>query len=370
MDLELIDHFATEFFKYLETNRKNINKIIIVSHDNSDVDAVASVIGLYYLFQIHLDFPEDSIIPYLPQMDKSADYVINRLSLWETLPNQFRVSEEDWDGSVLILVDNHNFERICGLEPPTELLHSIIIIDHHDKEPDEKITNLNEECMLLHEKIALSCIISHASSTAEIITTIWANWTNFEPKAQISPRMEQRCIAQLLLNGIMADSARLRYSSNSIIPALFWLVESGADISKIDFAPREKLERQVKIARIKGASRLEKPHYIGDRIVLFTRVNAYESSVCRGLLALGADIAFCLSSKKDKDWRLIGKTSDDFQKETNFSLGFFMENLKNDFKGNGGGHSGAAGFNGKKLPNNIEKKIISRLRNQLEKSER
>jgi nanoRNase/pAp phosphatase (c-di-AMP/oligoRNAs hydrolase) len=149
----------------------------------------------------------------------------------------------------------------------------------------------------------------------------------------------------------MVDSGNLRYSNNQIIPILQYLINKGADLQKNRDLVLKTIDKQERIARIKGAIRSEDLVLIKDWIVLYTTVNSFEASVSKALIDLGADIAFCLSNKKG-EYRLIVRTSESFSINSNLNFGKFMESLGKQVSGVGGGHKGAAGLQGIKPPNN------------------
>jgi len=113
------------------------------------------------------------------------------------------------------------------------------------------------------------------------------------------------------------------------------------------------------------AIRSFEPIIIDNWIILFTHVNSHEASVCKSLLDLGADVAFCLSLQKEDRFRIIVRSSEGFQMKTNIRLGNFMETLGAEFSGSGGGHKGAAGMNCVNPPKNIKEIIVAKLKKEL-----
>ncbi len=82
----------------------------------------------------------------------------------------------------------------------------------------------------------------------------------------------------------------------------------------------------------------------GEFIVATSLGSSHESSVCKSLLALGADVSFVGSQRADK-FRISARARQDMVR-----LGMHLGNLLDDVGGEtqniGGGHAGAAGLTG------------------------
>jgi nanoRNase/pAp phosphatase (c-di-AMP/oligoRNAs hydrolase) len=363
MDLQELERFTKNFLECIEDHIKQKGEIIILSHENADVDACSSVMGLNYLLLNCCNMNPSVLIPYVPELNNLADNLMNKINLDESLMIQKEISN-NLTNVLVIMVDNNNLSRLDIIGSLQDIISSIVIIDHH-KKSDNLHQNLADGSIF--QKVKLSYIDSTFSSCAEIITLIWKIIQDYYQmdghvkKTEAKIDRFQETIAQILLSGIMTDSANLRYSNNGVLPILQFLISKGADLQKNRDLLLRPIDRQERIARIKGAIRTDDLILIKDWIVLYTTVNSFEASVCKSLIDLGADIAFCLSNKKG-DYRLIVRTSENFSRNSPLNFASFMDSLGNEVSGEGGGHKGAAGMQGSNPPDNLKEIVISKLK--------
>jgi nanoRNase/pAp phosphatase (c-di-AMP/oligoRNAs hydrolase) len=199
-----------------------------------------------------------------------------------------------------------------------------ISIDHHHTEEEKQ------------DFFDLILIDTSVSSTAEIVTQIFIEDKYKPPKTH----------ATLLLVGLLYDSRRFLNSKPSVFSLVETLLSWGADYEKALSVLQSKMERSEVIARVKAAQRMKR-HEIGNYIVLTSKIGSFEASACRGLLDLGADIAIVYSAKNDKV-RFSARSRRDFFKKTGLDLAKdVMIPIGEIINGSGGGHSIAAGANGK-----------------------
>lgn len=364
MDLQELKQFTINFMKVVGDHVRNDGNIVILTHENADVDAYSSVVGLSFLLLRFFNVNTSRLFAYIPESNTLTEAVINKIGLTQDLMPKKQIIS-GLSNILLFMVDSNSISR---LDLRLLLLISkIIIIDHHNKAETEQGPNILES---INQKKELSFIDSSASSCAEIIARIWNILEDSNAKSQQkeenSPDISHinSVVAQLLLSGIMVDSANLRYSNNHVIPILQYLINKGADLQKNRDLVLKTIDKQERIARIKGAIRCEDLILIKDWIVLYTTVNSFEASVCKALIDLGADIAFCLSNKKG-EYRLIVRTSENFSINNILNFGEFMESLGKQLSGAGGGHKGAAGLQGTDCPENLKEIVISKLKAEL-----
>ena len=142
------------------------------------------------------------------------------------------------------------------------------------------------------------------------------------------------------------DSAGLLVAN----PESFRILAEMMEISKKSFAEVRgflKAEEDVseKIAVLKAAKRC-RIYRIEDYIVAATDVGCFEASAAMALVRLGADIGFAASIEKGK-LMISGRADNIFVKNTGFDLPKdVFAHLAGEFRGEGGGHKAAAGFNG------------------------
>jgi hypothetical protein len=81
-------------------------------------------------------------------------------------------------------------------------------------------------------------------------------------------------------------------------------------------------------------------------LIVFTQVGAYQASVARALIKVGANLAFVGGGRKEKIQISI-RSDEKFYSKTNFHLGKALaQPLEDYFPCSGGGHPTAAGING------------------------
>jgi nanoRNase/pAp phosphatase (c-di-AMP/oligoRNAs hydrolase) len=96
---------------------------------------------------------------------------------------------------------------------------------------------------------------------------------------------------------------------------------------------------------LKAAQRMK---WIQERkwIIATSLVGSFESGSARLLIVLGADVAIVASGNKKGEIRLSTRASNRIVSE-GFNLTTVLESVEDMNGGSGGGHPGAAGYNGK-----------------------
>ena len=94
-------------------------------------------------------------------------------------------------------------------------------------------------------------------------------------------------------------------------------------------------------------------------IIATAHIGAFEASVARSIIASGADIVLVISGKKAE---LRGSARSKAPIELNIAE--IVEQISQEFGGEGGGHRNAAGFNIKKVVGKkMQKEILNRFYN-------
>ncbi|MHA1728924.1 MAG: DHH family phosphoesterase [Promethearchaeota archaeon] len=382
MGMKGIEQFSVDLYNLLKNYLKKNRKILLLSHESTDTDGVASVLGINYIIHAFFNPKQDSVIPILSSINKSARNLLNNLNINKQIELNNQGGQLNDTSYLIIILDTNNLKRLKSLISDFNKINSInsidaidaiIIIDHHEF-PDY-LYGTEDIMTIPRKKIELFFIETEASSCSEIITAIWREWeilygsTDKIEKLKNNQKLSEsrEKVSQFLLMGIFSDSDFLKYSDNEIIPLIGFLTEKGADIRTVRELTQRRMKNNERIARIKGAIRCDEPIIIRNWICVFTYVNAHEGSVCRALVNLGADIAFCFSQQKKGEFRIIVRSSERIQLKSNMNFGSFMEDFGKKFSGHGGGHKGAAGMNGSDPPVNIKEIVISKLRKELNK---
>jgi nanoRNase/pAp phosphatase (c-di-AMP/oligoRNAs hydrolase) len=96
-----------------------------------------------------------------------------------------------------------------------------------------------------------------------------------------------------------------------------------------------------RIANLKALQRMSFQK-IGDIVIAWTHVGAFEGSAAKMLLLAGADVAFVASDKKEGS-RVSARAKPEIVMN-GLHLGQIMSDLGSEVEGSGGGHAGAAGI--------------------------
>jgi len=290
-------------------------RIIIATHENADPDALCSAFTLRHL--IESLYPETKVTICFNDLSLISQQIVNKFNLDTALP-------DDLTNDGIILVDANHPEQLGTLKNRINLEVPLLIVDHHNPHIDmEKITKytiINEESI----------------ATSEMIFEIYQAFN-----VQLS-----QIDACLITLGILYDSRHLLLANNKTINILHQLLNYGIDYSDMVELLTFYMDRSERIARLKAAQRVIL-HEFDEWIVAVSHVSTYEASACRALMSLGADVALVYGKKKD-EIRFSTRATSEIIKKTNLNLAKdVMEKIGPIMEGEGGGHEGAAGCNGK-----------------------
>lgn len=245
----------------------------------------------------------------------------------------------------------NNYKRVVVLDTSTpsqlgtlvEHLHAPIIIDHH-----ARTSNWAELSKIYYcDDTKTSC--------AEIIHQI----------LKASNKTIDRATGIALMAGIITDTGRFKFAKLETFRT-FNEIMLESDVRPDEVLQivesSDNLDRSQRIAHLKSAQRL-KYEVIHDKIVATSIVGAFESSACKHLLILGADIAF-VASQKDDEVRISAKATH-AQVNQGLHLGKFLNEVGQDCGCEGGGHAGVGGLNGTGDPEAILKICTEKLRDWL-----
>ena len=287
---------------------------MIITHAGCDVDALASAAALLFTFSkrynITIGVP-DHLNVYAKALAKNLKipYAINPDSL------------ESFDA--LILVDLNSFKMLGSMQQSVkEFKKTILLIDHHTKSSDKITKN--------------TLIKPRAVASAEIVFDLLK-----ENNAKLLPKAAE-CIAA----GIIADSAGFLIADHET----FYIMAETMRIAKKPFSEILALfqveeDFSEKIAKLKAAKRV-RIFKLNDFIIATTSIGCFEADAATALLRLGADIALAGDAENSK-LRISGRARAELVRKTGFDLAKdVFEPLEKSFSGSGGGHAGAAAFNG------------------------
>lgn len=298
---------------------KNFSKgdMLILSHHNSDPDAVCSSIAL-----------KEAITKFNPHIAIKLGAAKSVSKFSKGILEEFStdvVINPSLDVDLLVLIDTATLQQIAPLDKEINKSDTKkIVIDHHAQHKDTK-------------DIADFYIVKEASSTAEIVYHIIKKM-----ELEITDR-----VGLAVLLGILADTAHLKFATPKTLQTINEILEdTGVDYNKALGLLEVPEDLSQRIAHLKAAQRMEL-YRVMDWIIITSEVSAFGASAARALTLLGADCAFVGSVNKD-EVHISARATTNFIRETRMHLGKdIMPQIGGFIKGSGGGHKAAAGAEGK-----------------------
>lgn len=280
-------------------------KGLVLTHSLADGDAAGSAIAL------KLSFPIFEIgIPDTPARTAKKIFSAMGVNCITSPP----LANFDF----VVVIDAAAPYMLGGL---ANKLTEAIVIDHHSY-------NKDWERFLYYTN-------PQKSSTAEVVYELLKNLN-----VKISKE-----IAKSIAYGIASDTAQLSLAKAETLRTLADLVEYGVKVQEIFEILNEKvIDISQRISILKGFYRLKYQHY-KEFIVAGSVVSAHEAVVCTALVNLGVDVAFVGTQKKE-EFRISGRLSSNAL-TLGLSLLEIFKEVAGDMGLESGGHTGAAGINGK-----------------------
>ncbi len=300
--------------KILELADRVDTPIVVTAHRNADPDAYASARAVRDML-VKLGYDARLVLP--EGMSQPTKRLVKEVLGVEPAEAEDEPPDES---AMAVVVDTASPEQLGSLAD-FALKVILVVIDHHDANR-------------LVEYATLSLHDSSARATSEIVYMLVEKVLGVE--------LDER-VRTLLLAGIVYDTRHFVMSTPRILRVAADLMDSGASLDKalkaLQSPPMEVSER---IARLKAAQRLH-VFRAGDYLVAVTHVGAFESSVARAILDLGADLAIVVS-EHGSEVRIIGRARKQLVEKLGINLGKdIMEPLGKMLGGSGGGHAQAAG---------------------------
>ncbi|MEM2866125.1 MAG: DHH family phosphoesterase [Candidatus Hadarchaeales archaeon] len=308
--------------------------VLLVSHQQADPDGVGSAVVLSEVLE-ELGARTEVVVP--EGMNKLAQFLLERYGREvSTSPNL--------QADLVVMVDASSFSHL-GKVGEEVRRKPVLLIDHH----------LEVEGM--KEEVEVAWVDEHATSSAEMILHLLREMGK-EPSA------EQ---ANLLLAGILTDTAGLKLARNSTLEAVCGLIRCGADYRQLLETLKLPEDRSRRMAMLKAAQRME-IRSMGEHLVVFSELSAFEADAASVLLRLGADLSFVGSEEKG-EFRISGRATPELCESTQLHLGSLMQEVGRSFGGSGGGHPGAASATGRGSLREVRRFILSQLEKTLTSKE-
>ena len=288
--------------------------IVVTAHRNADPDALASAIAMRECV-CKLGYDARLLLP--EGMSQPTKRLVREVLGVE--PEEVE-DESPEESAAAIVVDTASFEQLGKLAEFVRNIDLLVVIDHHESNK-------------LVEKASIAIYWPQARATSEIVYMLVEKVLGIEL---------EKTTRTLLLAGIIYDTRHFVMANSTTLRVAADLMDVGADKDKaLKALQSPSMEAPERIARLKAAQRMH-VFRANDYLVTVTRVGAYEASVARALLDLGADIAIVLA-ERGAETRVIGRLKKHVVERLDISLGAIMEELARLLGGGGGGHQQAAG---------------------------
>jgi len=294
-------------------------KALVLCHHNADPDAVCSALALTEL-----------LLALRPGMAIScyAAEGVSKVSrrILDFLGFDFTEEVDVREADILFMVDTNNVELLEDLKDDVRERAReapLVVIDHHAVHPDTA------------RIAALYIADEKASSTCEIILRLYE-----ELGLEVSPK-----VAKALFLGIAYDTRHMLYADARTFLAMAKLVEAGARPRELMPLLSAEMDYSERVARLKACSRI-RVFKFGEWLVAFSHVSAFQASVARAFLSLGAHLAI-VAGEREGRLRVSMRATEAFGSGTGIHLGRDIARpLGERIGGMGGGHALSAGANG------------------------
>ena len=298
-------------------NETRANSVLLLCHHNADPDALCSAYGFQGLLK--------KLRPNVT-VEIGAGQGISRLSkhLLTGIPIAVNMDPNVEKAQVIVLLDTNTIQHLGGLaKRVTESAVPIIVIDHHAVHPET-------------EHIAKLCVTKEeASSTCEIVY-------NFFKQLDTKPDLDE---AKALFLGIAFDTRHFVLANSSTFKTIAELCGIGVNAQEALSMLALPMDFSERVARMK-ACRRAKLLKIGEWIIAFSHVSAYQASAARALIDLGAHMA-AVAGQRNGNIEISLRCTREFNAKTGIHLGRDIAKPLGEYlQGMGGGHATAAGVNG------------------------
>ena len=277
---------------------------MILLHGNADPDALASALA------VQKSFP-DVFIGTPGGLDRVSKLLSKNLGI-ETFEDVAKVH-----AARFLVLDTSGPEQLNGEFDLT----NAIVVDHHAKNPKW------EAARMYH------CDDSKASCSEIVYELLKA-----------AGKTPPRDASLALMFGILTDTGYFKFARpNTLITFSELMALHDIHMDEAMNLAETETDISERISQLKGAQRL-KYWKVGGFIVAASQGSAFEASVCKALLSLGADIAF-VGSQRGDEFRVSARATQAMVRK-GIHLGKLLGGIGAETTNGGGGHPGAAGLTG------------------------
>jgi nanoRNase/pAp phosphatase (c-di-AMP/oligoRNAs hydrolase) len=291
--------------------------VVLLCHHNADPDAICSAYAFASLLKKLKPKVEVEIV---------TAQGISRLSkhLLKHIPIEVKAHSNVEKADAIVLLDTNTIQQLNDLGEKVKTLKApLIVIDHHAAHPET-------------EQIAKICITNEeASSTCEIVY-------NFFKELNLKLGENE---AKALFLGIAFDTRHFVLANSSTLKSIAELIDAGVNAQETLSLLSLPMDFSERVARLK-ACRRAKLFKVGEWIIAFSHVSAYQASAARAIIDLGAHVAV-VAGQKNERLEISLRCVREFHEKTSIHLGRDIAKLLGEYlHGMGGGHATAAGVNG------------------------
>ena len=296
------------------------DQYIILLHQNADPDAIGSAIALKEL----LKSQGKNVMIGTETLNNLSKNLISSLG-------DFIVTAPT-DHKNLIILDTSTPVQLGIFESMIEKAEVVISIDHHETFETNKFRGTKYSYFINKER----------TSTAEIIFDIMLKMKDEGLLNKENTNCDK--IIRAILTGIVTDTGHMRFSDVNTLKTLIHIFKRGYHISDVDELLRVEDDISKKIAILKAHQRM-KLYSVSDFIVATSNVSSCEALAAKSILSTGADVAF-VGADNGSEVRISGRAKKSVI-DKGINLAKIMSQVAPVIGGEGGGHKGAAGANGK-----------------------
>lgn len=298
-------------------DRVNARFVVLLCHHNADPDAIGAAFAFSRLLE--------RLRPRI-RTEIAAAEGPSRLSkhLFTALPIKLTVNPSIERADAIVLLDTNTIQQLGDWAKKLEICKPpIIVIDHHASHPETE------------RLAALSVADENASSTCEIVYKFYMDMNVRFSETE----------AKALFLGIAFDTRHFILAKSTTLKIVADLIDAGVNAQEALSLLSLPMRESERIARLKASRRIRLLK-IGDWLIAFSHVSAYQASAARALISLGAHVAI-VAGQKDEKLRISMRASQDFYRGTELHLGRDVAKPLGEYlRGMGGGHAMSAGVNG------------------------
>ena len=277
---------------------------LVLLHGNADPDALASA------FAVQSAFP-DVVIGTPGGLDRISKVLSGVIGI------ESREDFSDVRHERILILDTSGPEQLEGDFD----LSKAMVVDHHARNPK-------------WESAKLYYCDDTKSSCSEIVYEL----------LEAAGKGIARDVAKALMYGMLTDTGYFKFSKPATLITFSELMQlHGIQMDEVMGLVDVETDISERISQLKGAQRL-KYWKVGNYIVAISQGSAFEASVCKALLSLGADVVFVGSQRGDQ-FRISARATQAMVRK-GVHLGKLLGVVGSETTNGGGGHPGAAGLTG------------------------